>query len=284
MSTTPFILDADREHFDALVLGNSHRGLVLAYFWTPRAGPCLRLMPRLLRLAEHYGGRFLLVRVNTDLLGAIARAQGVTSVPTVKFYLDGRVVHTIHGAEPDSTFHAALDRYIARPEDQLRAAALHAHAQGRLAEAVELMARAAVEQPARLDIAADLAKLLTLDGQPERALALLASLPPEARRDARIAPLLAHLELLDAARHGPPDAEVRLQADPTDAEARLALAARDLLADRLEAAMEGLLALARSSPGWREDIGRRGLLALFALLGDAHPLTRTYRTRLSAGS
>ncbi len=281
MNATPHVLDASRDNFDALVLGNSARGLVLVHYWTPRAGPCMVLMPRLVGLAGEYGGRFLLVMANTDELGRIPRDQGVTSVPTVKFYLHGRVVHTIHGAEPDSTFREALGRFIARPEDRLRTEALRAHQAGRTDEAIELLARAAVEQPGELAITADLAKLLTLHGRPERALALLETLPGEARCDDRIAPLLAHLQLIAAAREGPEDAEARLAADPADAEARLTLAARALLEDRLEDALEGLLVLAREAPSYRNGIGSRGLIALFGMLGGEHELTRKYRARLA---
>lgn len=279
-----YILKASRENFSALVLDNSSRGLVLALYWTPRAGPCLRLMPRLVRLAERYAGRFLLVLVDTDELGTLARGQGVASVPTVKFYLQGQVVHTIHGAEPDSTFEEAIARFIARPEDRLRMDAARAQAEGRTAEAIELLARAALERPDDLAIAVDLAKLLTLDGQIERALQLLASLPRAARQDRRVASLLVHLELLDSAHNGPKDAEARLRADPADAEARLTQAARDLVEDRMEAALEGLLALSRQAPDYRDDIGRRALIALFDMLGPEHALTRDYRARLASGA
>lgn len=281
MTASAPILEANRDNFDALVLGNSARGLVLVYFWTPSAGPCMRLMPRLVQLAADYGGRFLLVLANTDDLGRIARAQGVTSVPTVKFYLHGEVVHTIHGAEPDSSFHAALGRFIARPEDRLRTEALRAHQAGRTQEAIQLLAQAAVQLPDSIDIAADLAKLLTLDGQPERALALLAALPAQARRDPRVAHLYTHLELVLAASQGPEDAAARLTADANDNEARLTLAARALVEDRMEEAMQTLLSLTRLAPAYRDDIGRRGLLALFDMLGVEHELTRRYRARLA---
>ncbi|MCU0840811.1 MAG: tetratricopeptide repeat protein [Thiobacillaceae bacterium] len=284
MALNPYVLDASQDNFDALVLGNSARGLVLVHYWTPKAGPCMILMPRLVRLAAEYGGRFLLVMANTDELGRVARDQGVASVPTVKFYLRGEVVHTIHGAEPDSTFRDALARFVARPEDRLRAEALRAHQAGRTAEAIELLARAAVDRPGDLAISADLAKLLTLDGQADQALALLDSLPAEARRDERIAPMRAHLQLLDAAGRGPADAEARLAADAADHEARLALAARALLDDRPQEAMAGLLALARAAPDYREDIGRRGLIALFGMLGPEHELTRRFRAELARGA
>ena len=73
MNLLPYVFDASRENFDGLVLGNSARGLVLVHFWSPKAGPCMVLMPRLVKLATEYGGKFLLVMLNTDELGALAR-------------------------------------------------------------------------------------------------------------------------------------------------------------------------------------------------------------------
>jgi putative thioredoxin len=282
-SLSPYVFDATRENFQSLVLGNSQKGLILVHYWTPKAGPCLILMPRLVKLAGEYGGRFLMVMANTEELGRLARDQGVTSVPTVKFYLHGEVVHTIHGAEPDSTFHQALRRFIAVGEDRLRTEALRAHQAGDTERAIELLARAAVAHPDDLGIATDLAKLLTLDGQSDRALALLAALPRESRRDGRIAPLLAHLEIVTASAQDAAAARLRLDRDPADHEARLILAAHALVEDRPEEALEDLLHLAQSAPDFRDGLGRRGLIALFDMLGADHPLTRSFRARLAAG-
>lgn len=278
---SPYVFDATAANFEALVLGNSMRGLVLVHFWTPKAGPCMVLMPRLVQLATEYGGRFLLVMANTEELSRQAHALGVTSVPTVKFLLQGQVVHTIHGAEPDSTFHAALGRFLASAQDAERMAALAAHQRGDTQGAIEQLARIALEHPEDLAVAVDLAKLLTLAGRPDEALELLATLAPDKRQTPDIAPLLAHLELLHAANHGPEDAAVRLEQNPADHEARLTLAARALFEDQAEAALAQLLELARSAPDFRQDMGRRALLALFAMLGADHPLTRQYRTALA---
>lgn len=284
MTQGAHVVEATSDNFDTLVLGNSEKGLVLVHYWTPKAGPCMLLMPRLAALAQAYGGRFLLVLANTDELTRIAHAQGVNSVPTVKFYLDGRVVHTIHGAEPDATFRSALARYISSEDDRARRDALQAHQQGRTEDAIALLARAAVERPDDLNISVDLAKLLILAEQPERALNLLSTLPAPARLDGRIAPLLVHLQLLESARNGPEDAEERLERDADDAEARSTVAARSLLDDAQDAAMGHFLYLTQNQPGYRDDIGRRALLALFAMLGPEHPLTRQFRARLAAGA
>lgn len=276
MPLTPYVFDATPANFDELVLGNSMRGLVLANFWTPKAGPCMVLMPRLVKLAADYGGRFLLVMVNTEELGQRARSLGVTSVPTVKFFLRGEAVHTIHGAEGDAGFHAALARFLANDQDRLRMTALRMHQDGDSEGAIELLARMAVEDASDLAVAADLAKLLTLAGRPQEALALLAALPATARAQANIAPLLAHLELIEAANQDP---EEEPEADTP--QARLTAAARALFEDQPEAALTGLLELARTAPTFRDDIGRRAMLALFGMLGSEHDLTRRYRARLA---
>ncbi len=269
------VFAASRENFDRLVLENSARGLVLVHFWSPKAAPCLVLTPRLVKLAADYGGRFLLVLANTEELGRRAHELGVSSVPTVKFYLRGEVVHSIHGAEPDRSFHEALARFLATDQEGLRMTALRAHQEGRTAEAIAMLARAAVEAPEDLAVALDLAKLLTLDGRPDEALALLSALAPEARCQEDIAPLLIHLELIAAAAR-----EESVETASDQPEARLSLAARALVDDEMETALHALLELARTAPDFRDDIGRRALISLFALLGAGHELTRRFRSLL----
>ena len=279
---SPYVFDATQENFDRLIMGNSMKGLVMVHFWSPKAGPCMILMPRLVSLANQYSGRFLLVMANTQDLSRHTRALGVTSVPTVKFILHGQVVHTIHGAEPDSTFNEALGRFLANEQDAARMAALAAHQRGHTEQAIEELARIAVEFPEDLAVAADLAKLLTLTGRPEEALHLLAALPPAARQSTSIAPLLAHLELIDMAQNGPDDAVNLLETTPDHAEARLTVAARALFDEDAEGALQHLLELTRTAPTFREDIGRRAMLALFSMLGAEHALTRKYRTALAS--
>jgi putative thioredoxin len=283
MKLSPFVFDASAENFNRLVLENSHKGPVLVHFWTPKAGPCMRLMPRLVKLATAYGGKFLLVMANTDELPALARRFAVTSVPTVKVFLRGEVIHTIHGAEPDSTFRAVLDRYIASDANRVHAKGLATWQAGQREEARRLLANAALLDPDNSEIPRDLAKLLWADGEGDKALALLDSLPEHLRRQPEIAHLHAHLSLAETARHAPPAQALQshLTDHPDDLDARYRLAAVRLAEDDYASAMTELLAIARADRGFRDDIGKRSLVALFDLLGSAHPLTRQFRQALS---
>lgn len=283
MSLSPFVFDASAENFNRLVLENSHKGPVLVHFWMPQAGPCFMLMPRLIKLATEYNGKFLLVMLNTDELGALAQRFGVTSVPTVKFFLRGEVVHTIHGADPDSSFREILDRFIAGDADRVHAQGLAAWRAGHLEQARMLLANAAMAEPEKLAIPRDLAKILWAAGETTQAFKLLDSLPPEARTDADIASLYAHLSLAETALTAPPPADllVRLDTHPEDLQARYQLAAVFLAADDFEGALNALLFIAKTDRSFRHDIGRLSLLALFDMLGSQHPLTRKFRPLLS---
>ncbi|OJY55571.1 tetratricopeptide repeat protein [Thiobacillus sp. 0-1251] len=283
MALSPYVFDASAENFNRLVLENSHKGPVLVHFWTPKAGPCFILMPRLVKLAAEYGGKFLLVMLNADELPELARRFSVNSVPTVKFFWRGEVAHTIHGADPDSSFREVLDRFIAGDAHRAHALGVAAWQAGNVQQARMLLANAAMAEPDNLAIPRDLAKLLWAEGEGEQALKLLDSLPPEARTAPEIARLHAHLNLAETARQAPPlsELDVRLAQQPDDLDAHFQRAAQLLAADQFATAMDELLWIARTDRGYRDDIGRSSLLALFDLLGSAHPLTRQYRQALS---
>jgi putative thioredoxin len=201
----------------------------------------------------------------------------------VKFFWRGEVAHTIHGADPDSSFRQALDRFIAGDANRAHALGVAAWQRGNLPQARMLLANAAMAEPDNLAIPRDLAKLLWAEGEGEQALKLLDSLPPEARTAPEIAPLHAHISLAESARLAPPltELEARLTENPADLDARYQRAALLLATDDFAAAMEDLLRIARTDRSYRQDIGRISLLALFDLLGNAHPLTRQYRQLLS---
>jgi putative thioredoxin len=283
MALSPYVFDASAENFNRLVLENSHKGPVLVHFWTPKAAPCFILMPRLVKLATEYGGKFLLVMLNADDLPELARRFSVNSVPTVKFFWRGEVAHTIHGADPDSSFREALDRFVAGDAQRAHALGVSAWKSGHVQQARMLLANAAMAEPDNLAIPRDLAKLLWSEGDSEQALKLLDSLPPEARTQPDIARLHAHLNLVETARQAPPldelDAHLAQHAD--DLAAHYQRAAVLLAGDDYAGAMGALLLIARTDRSYRHDIGRTSLLALFDLLGTGHPLTRQYRQALS---
>src|SRR3989338_2286516 len=176
-----YVFDATADNFRTLVLANSDKGPVVVNFWSPRAGPCLMLMPRLLKLAEEFRGRFLLVRLNTDTFARLARDQGVTSIPTTKVFRHGAVVDTLQGAESEASLRAFLRKHLGGPTGELRTAALRAFESGDAERAASLAAQAAPAEPDDPRIPLDVAKLLVLQGRYAQAEALLEALPATLR-------------------------------------------------------------------------------------------------------
>lgn len=285
MATPSHVFHASAENFSTLVLQNSDKGPVLVNYWSPRAGPCMVLMPRLIKLAEDYGGKFLLVLFNTEELGRMARDHGVTSIPTVKIFRQGKVVHTIHGAESDNTFRQAIDRFVARQSDRAHAAGVLAYQQeGNAERAYNLMAQAALDDPHNLRIPLDLAKIMMLNGDYARAEDLLLALPQEVRESGDVANLLAHLGFLRVAADAPEKdvLKTELAAHPDNLEARYQLSALKLIDDDYAGALEELLEIVRQDRDFRADAGRRGMVAIFNILGSEHALVIQYRPMLYA--
>ena len=282
MAEPAYVFDATADNFRTLVLANSDKGPVVVNFWSPRAGPCRILMPRLLKLAEEFRGRFLLVRLNTDTFGRLARDQGVTSIPTTKVFRHGAVVDTLHGAESETSLRAFLRKHLGGPTGELRTAALRAFESGDAERAAALAAQAALAEPDDPRIPLDVAKLLVLQGRYAQAEALLAALPMALREQEAVRNLLTHASLLNAARAAPaPEAlEQAIAARPDDLEARYRLGAARLMRDDYEGALAQLLEIARRDPSFRGGAGRNGLLALFGLLGEQDARTQRYRAEL----
>jgi len=284
MATTPHVIEGSAELFPRLVLENSERGPVLVYYWSPRAGPCMMLMPRLLKLAGEIGGRFLLVLLNTDEFGQLSRSQGVVSIPTVKVYRHGKAVDTLHGAESEDTVRAFIRKHLDDPSTTLLQKALATHASGDTAGAARLAAEAALANPQDTRIPLQLAKMLVLQKRYAQADDLLQALPPEARDDPELHRFAAHVSILRTAQEAPPKDQLvnTIATNPDDLEARYQLSAVHLVADELEPAMEQLLEIARRDRAFRNDAGRAGLQALFELLGDNDERVVRYRELLQA--
>ena len=282
MAQERYIFDATADNFRKLVLENSERGPVLVNFWSPKAGPCMMLMPRLIQLAKEYRGRFLLVMVNTEEFGTLARDQSVTSLPTIKVFRRGKVVDSLNGAESDARLRVFIDKQVGIALRAPHMAALQAFHKGKVEQAVTLAAQAALENPEDFRIPLDLAKLLVLQGRHQQAHELLTSLPAPAKKNAEIAALLTHLGFILTAQDAPPpdQLEKRIAVNPEDMEARYRLAAVKLIQNEYTQAMAQLIEIARHDRKFRDDIGRMGLLAIFNILGDSNDLVRHYRNLL----
>ena len=77
---------------------------VLVDFWAPWCKPCDAIEPHLRSLAEEWGARARLVRVNVDEEPGLSARYGVLSLPTVVLFAGGEARATIYGAKSRAHF------------------------------------------------------------------------------------------------------------------------------------------------------------------------------------
>lgn len=283
MNTDSHVFAVTDANFQESVLEPSHSTPVLVDFWAVWCQPCKQLAPLLHKLVQEYAGRILLGTLNIDEERALADEAGVRSVPTVMVFRKGMVADRFVGVQPESVIREVIERNLFRESDRLLEQARQAHAQGAPDRAIELAEQASRLDPDQAEIKFELARLLVEAGRLDRAEGLIAELPREIRESQEGAALGVRIALAREVSNAPDRAtlEEAVARDPSDTTARYRLAACLVEADDLEAALHHLLEIVRRDRGFRDDAGRKTMLALFTMLGGDHPLAQQYRSKMS---
>jgi putative thioredoxin len=282
MINTQNITDVTDETFDALVIERSNTVPVLVDYWADWCGPCQMQMPVLKKLVADYAGKFVLAKVNTDEQRELARAHGIRSLPTMRLYKHGEMVEEILAAQSESTLRIVLDRYIERESDIIRARAMETWQQGRHSEALALLHEAHLAEPDNHQLTLAYAELEMRQGLLDEAAALIASLPRDVRDEKEATRLSALLEFSMIAKNAPSITELEstVGRNPDDLEARYQLAVCYVMNQQMEPALEAFLQLFQRDRNFRDDAGRKGLLAVFELLENQGDLVNSYRRKL----
>src|SRR5574344_1261178 len=111
------MIDANVQNFEAEVVAASMQVPVLVDFWAPWCGPCKTLGPVLEKLEVAYGGRFKLVKINTEEEQQLAAMFGIRSIPTCYLMVGGQPVDGFAGALPEGQIRAFLDKNLPSAEE-----------------------------------------------------------------------------------------------------------------------------------------------------------------------
>lgn len=275
-------IEVTQSTFAEQVIEASRKVPVLVDFWAPWCGPCRALTPVLERLADEYQGKFILAKVNTEENPALAMEYGIRGIPNVKAFVGGQMVGEFIGALPEHDVRRFLQRFLPSASDQLRQSAIAAFNQGQREQALSLLEQALQQDPRNELAQADKAEVLLALGRTQDAEQILEGLSPAARRDDRIARLIARTRFKDGAAGRTAELRRRIEQDPQDLQARLDLAQALVAKNDYESALDQLLEVVQRDRSFRGGEGRASMLSVFDLLGRDHPLVGRYRRLLAS--
>ena len=88
---------------------------VLVDFLAPWCGPCRMVGPVVDEIADQYGEKLKVVKVNTDENPQIASQYGIRSIPTLMIFKGGEKVDMVVGAVPKTTLSTTVEKYLTTP-------------------------------------------------------------------------------------------------------------------------------------------------------------------------
>ena len=275
------IVDITYENAQQYLIDESNNRPVLIDFWADWCAPCKALMPMLEKLANEYGGDFLLARLNADELQDIAGQFGVRSLPTVVLMKDGQPVDAFQGAQPEQTVRQFLDKHLPKPWDRKLQQAQNLVAEEKFGEVLPILREAYGESSHRADIALLLARTCVELNHLDEARKILEAVQLK-DRDETHKQLLAQVELKEASAKTPEirELEEKLNADPDNLELAFELALQFSQNNHQRDALELLYGVLQSDRNFRDGEAKKMYLDIVASLGKGNPLAIEFQKKI----
>ncbi len=80
--------------------------------WAEWCAPCRQISPIIKDLAERYGDRVNIVKMDIEAHPNTAAQYGVRAIPTILAFKNGQVIQQMQGARPKADFEAMIEKLL----------------------------------------------------------------------------------------------------------------------------------------------------------------------------
>ncbi len=104
------VAEVTDQTFEAEVLKSEKPAVI--DFWAEWCAPCRQISPIIKDLAERYGDRVNIVKMDIEAYPNPAAQYGVRAIPTILAFKNGQVVEQLQGARPKADFEAMIEKLL----------------------------------------------------------------------------------------------------------------------------------------------------------------------------
>ena len=104
------IADVTDQSFEAEILKSDLP--VVIDFWAEWCAPCKQISPIIDALAEEYGDRVKIVKMDIDSNPSTPGQYGIRAIPTILTFKDGQVVDQLQGVRSKKDFKEAIEKLL----------------------------------------------------------------------------------------------------------------------------------------------------------------------------
>jgi thioredoxin 1 len=104
------IVEFNDANFESKALKSNK--LTVVDFWAEWCGPCRRVGPAVEELANEYNGKVNIGKLNVDHSPNTCQKYNITSIPTLLFIKNGKVVDRLVGAHPKSAMEKKIKAHM----------------------------------------------------------------------------------------------------------------------------------------------------------------------------
>jgi putative thioredoxin len=285
MGKEVFVFEVSEKSFNRSVILNSNKIPVVVEFMGILSEPCVIMADLFADLATEFAEQFIFAKVDIDEQAGLREQFKIENVPTLIVFKDGQAIRTeigqLHQAEARELL---KDLGIFRESDAVREEAREKHLSGDTSAAILLLTKAIQKDPTNTRIAMNMVQIFIDLGQIEDARGLFNRLPEQDKDSEMGKALTGQLLFLELAAktEGLEKLMQRLNQDATDHAVRFDLAICQVAQHKYRDAMENLLVIQKTEPGFKEGAAQELITTLTNMLIPSDPaLAQDYRRKLA---